>query len=245
MKKKRSIIIIIVAIAILVLAIVRTVMVHESIIEYNNVARAYNSLLVEYKLIDSDVKSISTLETVSIYEKHWLSAFKNIFNLKQINKEVEAIKYVKDIVEDEIKISDQITNPTTKWVEDRVKAIDCVTGTQPVSLSDNPDGLLGNVDGYKGCIYFTVEYIDSDLVSGDSIVDKGNAAGGTIEIYESKTSAINRNNYLSEFDNTVLNSGSHMVLGTMVVRTSHLLDAEKQKELTNQLCEELCFIDNE
>ena len=45
--------------------------------------------------------------------------------------------------------------------------------------------------------------------------------------------------YLSDYDNTILYSGSYALLGTMVIRVSHLLDNKGQYDITSEIVEAL------
>ena len=74
---------------------------------------------------------------------------------------------------------------------------------------------------------------------GDTIIDKGTDGGGAIEVYANVEDAESRNEYLAGFDGGVLASGSHIVVGTCVVRTSDELAASKQKELEAAVIEAL------
>ena len=58
----------------------------------------------------------------------------------------------------------------------------------------------------------------------------------TIRLIDNTTKTLEkRNNYLAAFDGTVLASGSHKVVGTVVVRTSNLLLASQQKLLESNI----------
>ena len=72
-------------------------------------------------------------------------------------------------------------------------------------------------------------------MKGDSIIAKGTDAGGAIEVYKTLEDALNRCDYLSQFDGTLLYSGSYTIVGTIVIRTSYKLTDEQQVELTNNI----------
>ena len=82
----------------------------------------------------------------------------------------------------------------------------------------------------------TLLYI-SDGYSG--IVGAGTDGGGAVEVYANVDDANKRNDYLAVFDGTILTSGSHDVVGTCVVRTSHLLTASQQKTLEGEIADSL------
>jgi len=112
-----------------------------------------------------------------------------------------------------------------------------------VTIENDPNGLLGKEGGYVSCIYFTVKDIPSASVKGNSIVEKGTDAGGAIEVYESLEYALNRCDYLSQFDGTLLYSGSYAIIGTMVVRTSYKLGNSEQVTLTNEITKLLTSVE--
>ena len=61
-----------------------------------------------------------------------------------------------------------------------------------------------------------------------------------MEVYSSLNDAEARNTYLAAFDTAgILNSGSHTILGTIVIRTSQKLTATQQNELTQAISNNL------
>ena len=140
---------------------------------------------------------------------------------------------------DEYRVVVQITNPSDEYVCKRLKSVVGITGVQFVTKTHDPNGLLDKEGGYSSCIYFSYKDVDQSEVNGASIVDKGTDAGGAVEIYSSLQDALNRCDYLSQFDGTLLYSGSYAVVGTMVVRTSYKLNDNQQVELTNDIVTKL------
>lgn len=141
--------------------------------------------------------------------------------------------------ENSVKQLKQITNPTSAFVEERLKEIDTITGVQSVTESNDPNGKLNKQGGYTASVYFSDNQVTAS-VEGADLVGKGNDAGGNVEVYKTKEDAEKRNTYLSAFDgNGLLNPGSHYVHGTMVVRTSQHLTASQQNELTNKIYQKL------
>jgi hypothetical protein len=78
-------------------------------------------------------------------------------------------------------------------------------------------------------------FVDQSSLVGVTVIDKGTSAGGSIEVYPTKKDAEKRNQYLPSFDGGRLASGSHIVIGTVVVRTSNELSATQQKVLENNI----------
>lgn len=64
-----------------------------------------------------------------------------------------------------------------------------------------------------------------------TIIDKGTDCGGSIEVYSTTEDANARNDYLAGFDGGIFASGSHTVVGIVLVRTSDELTASQQKEM--------------
>lgn len=140
-------------------------------------------------------------------------------------------------LENSIRQLEQITNPAESFVIERLKEIDGVEDLQAVTEDNDPNGNLNKAGGYTSTVYFTHSLVDKDSpeVIGDTVVEKGTLGGGAIEVYANEDDANKRNDYLSEFDGTLFNSGSHVVIGTIVIRTSDLLTASQQNELTEQI----------
>lgn len=83
-------------------------------------------------------------------------------------------------------------------------------------------------------------------LSGDytPVVDGGCDAGGAVEVYANAKDAIKRDEYLSSFDgNSILDPGSHKVVGTCVVRTSCHLAASQQNNMTSNVEQALIRLD--
>lgn len=133
----------------------------------------------------------------------------------------------------------QITNPNQRFVEERLKEVDTVTGVQSVTEANDPNGNLNKQGGYTASIYFTDSQV-TEAVEGADIVAKGTDAGGNIEVYKTAEEAQARNTYLSAFDGQgLLNPGAHYVYGTVVIRTSRHLTASQQAALTEKIYNKL------
>lgn len=146
-----------------------------------------------------------------------------------------------------VMVQKQITTPTDEFVLERLKRIDTIVSIGAVTSDNDPNGLLGTEGGYIGCIYFSDVRVDKSLLNlkpGQyDVISMGTVGGGAIEIYATVEDAASRNAYLSSYDNTTLHPGSHLVLGTMVVRTSSKLSHEQQNELVNQIISVLTELD--
>ena len=134
----------------------------------------------------------------------------------------------------------QITNPNEDFAIQRLKGIPNISGYQAVTEDHDPNGNLNKQGGYTSTVYFSTPLIDQSSVYGNDIVDKGTECGGAIEVYASEEDAEKRDSYLASFDGAgMLNSGSHKVLGTIVIRTSTKLTATQQNEFTNNITNKL------
>ena len=63
------------------------------------------------------------------------------------------------------------------------------------------------------------------------------------ETLKNTEDAENKNSYLGALDGGIFSSGSHRVLGTMVVRTSDDLMASQQETLTNAIVAAMTELD--
>lgn len=172
---------------------------------------------------------------------------------KKINTDIDysdqiaAVKKAQTNLENSIQSLKQITNPAESFVITRLQNVPGITGIQAVTEDNDPNGHLGKDGGYTASVYFTYYKVDQNEVatlgSGD-IVDKGNDGGGDIEVYANVDDANKRNDYLGSFDGVGLTSpGSHTVAGTCVIRTSDLLSASQQNELTQNIINALTAIE--
>lgn len=149
----------------------------------------------------------------------------------------------KSALEHSIKQMKQITNPSEDFVVLRLQGIEGISACQTVTEEHDPNGMLNKQGGYTAVVYFSSPWINQDEVYGNDIVEKGTECGGGIEVYASVDDAENRNAYLASFDGAgMLNPGSHTVLGTIVIRTSSLLTATQQNELTQVISSKLLEI---
>ena len=143
--------------------------------------------------------------------------------LKSLNEAYTALN-------NSVKQYELVNNPAESYVIKCLEKVEHVTGISAVTEDNDPNGHLGKAGGY---------WVNQANVIGDTIIDKGTDGGGAIEVYANVEDAESRNEYLAGFDGGVLASGSHIVVGTCVVRTSDKLAASKQKELEAAVIEAL------
>ncbi len=133
----------------------------------------------------------------------------------------------------------QITAPDKEFVIERLKQIDTIVGLAAVTEDHDPNKLLGKEGGYLSCLYFSDSRVDKtklDIPAGkNNVIDIGTIGGGSIEVFATAEDANARNDYLATFDETTLDPGSHIVVGTLVIRISSKLTIAQQEELTEQI----------
>lgn len=105
----------------------------------------------------------------------------------------------------------------------------------PVTEDNDPNGNLNKAGGYTSTVYFESQNVDQSEVYGKDLIDKGADAGGAIETYKTNKDATKRDAYLGAFDGGILSSGSHKVIGTVLVRASTKLTATQQNEFTQAI----------
>lgn len=153
---------------------------------------------------------------------------------------INNINEKKALLENSIKQMKQITNPSGDFIIQRLQGIENISAYQAVTEEHDPNGNLNKQGGYTSAIYFSSPLINQSEILGNDIVDKGTECGGCIEVYSSTDDANARNTYLAAFDTAgILNSGSHTVLGTIVIRTSPKLTATQQADLTQAISNKL------
>lgn len=139
--------------------------------------------------------------------------------------------------------TNQLVTPSQAFVEQGLATIPGVTGVQSVTETHDPNGKLNKTRGYISSTYFTYSGVDQSRIYGDDIVEKGNDGGGDVEVYRNASDANARNTYLSFFDGAgALSPGSHVVVGTCVIRTSDELTATQQNTLTQQIINALSVV---
>lgn len=122
--------------------------------------------------------------------------------------------------------------PTEEYVIDRLSRVPEVAFCDAATEENDPNGNLNKPGGYTSQVYFSSTYVSSGflMMPNMDIIGAGTDCGGSIEVYTTVEDAIAREAYLAVFDGTAFSSGSHKVVGTMVVRTSSQLSASDQIE---------------
>lgn len=216
---------------------------------------ADSQVLIDSKERPYDEKTIPALETaiadarasiVEIPEQKGNAEKINMLvndTMKKISyvKTNETLTAVKTNLENSIKIMKQVTSPSEAFIIERIKDIDTVTGYAGVTEDNDPNGMLNKPGGYTATVYFASSQIkEKDRMWLDgTIIENGTDGGGSIEVYTNEEDAQRRCEYLSQFDGTVTASGTHTIVGTVLVRISDQLTASQQKELETKIIQNL------
>lgn len=173
---------------------------------------------------------------------------KKIGKMGKYDSVIADLSTAKTNLQDSIDQLKQVTNPSGQFILQRLTGISNITALEAVSEGNDPNNKLGKQGGYTACIYFNSDLVDSSDVylSGDytPVVDGGCDAGGAVEVYANVKDAKKRDDYLSNFDgDSILDPGSHKIVGTCVVRTSCHLAASQQNAMTSNVEQALIRLD--
>lgn len=149
----------------------------------------------------------------------------------------------KENAEQSIERERLVTAHTEAYVIERLRAVDLVQDISAVTEDNDPNGNLNKQGGYTAQVFFSCPYANKENVYGDTLIEQGTDAGGSIEVYKTKEEATTREAYLAGFDGGLFASGSHKVIGTCLVRTSDEMTASHQKELEDKLIRSLTHLD--
>ncbi len=162
-------------------------------------------------------------------------------NAISYEKEIKAMDEVKKKLNDSIAQYKQVTNPSEDFVLSRLANVEEIIGMEPATEDNDPNNHLHKQGGYTSDIFFASSNLNQNKIYpyNGTILEKGTDAGGSVEVYETVDGAEQRNSYLASFDGTVFSSGYHMVIGTIVIRTSNELNATQQKDLAQAIVDAL------
>lgn len=182
--------------------------------------------------IDGISDSISILEIVQTLE---------VVDYSDVIKNFSE-KY--DALDKSIKQYALVNAPKEGYVIKCLEEVEHIVGIGAATEDNDPNGKMNKAGGYTAQVYFADDRL-STLGSdqGSSIIEKGTDGGGSIEVYTTEEDAIKRNDYLASFDGTIFSGGSHIVIGTVVVRISDDLTATKQKEMERSIIDKLTYVE--
>lgn len=93
-------------------------------------------------------------------------------------------------------------------------------------------------NGAAYVLVFDYDKVDNTKTAGITLEEKGNDAGGTIEVFLNKELAKERDATLSIIPTL---AGKHTLIGTVIIRTSAKLSSKEQRTLRNNILEQ--FLD--
>lgn len=207
------------------------------------IATAEELVVTEERPLDETLKpaledTISDAKTVEFKSPSMPSGIDNINaateKLKNISfdDKTQALKDAETALSNSIEQRKLVTAPSEAFVIERLRGIDGVGEISAVTEDNDPNGHLGKEGGYTSTVYFISPLVNQRDVYGTTVIEKGCNGGGAIEVYANEADAEKRNSYLSSFDGaTMFSSGSHKVVGTVLIRTSDKLPASQQKKL--------------
>lgn len=134
-------------------------------------------------------------------------------------------------LEDSIRRYSLVNAPSEEYVIECLKRVPNIIDIAAATEDNDPNGQLNKQGGYIAHVYFSSDLIDQGIFDETSVIENGTDCGGSIEVYSSIADVTRRNEYLSTFDGGVFASGSHVIVGTVLVRTSNELTASQQKAL--------------
>ena len=155
-------------------------------------------------------------------------------------------------LEDSIDLKVKITDPNAQSVISALKSVSGIISAEAATEDNDPFAMLGTEDGYTSCIFFGSDLVPAELpeeeaaeepdenAEGENSPEEEAAepeaeapkaltteAGGAIEVYESAELAESRDEALTK----TANADFHTVFGSMVIRLSPKLSADRQQEL--------------
>lgn len=198
-----------------------------------------NSVIPSLESVISEVKAVEfkAPDTPSKIEE--VNAITEELKAIDYTSSIDALVAAEKAVSDSIEQMKLVTNPSEAFVIERLQGIEGIGDISAVTEDNDPNGQLGKDGGYTATVYFTSPMVDQANVIGASVVEKGCDGGGAIEVYANADDANKREEYLSTFDGSILSSGSHEVVGTVLVRTSNNLTASQQDQLEASIIDAL------
>lgn len=149
----------------------------------------------------------------------------------------DAITSAQSALEQSIAQYALVNAPAEDYVVDCLSRVPGVIAVAAATEDTDDNNLLGKAGSYYARIVFSHEMVGNSSAQGASLVSKGTDCGGSIEVFNTVEDAEKRNIYLGAFDGTFIDSGSHTVIGTVLVRTSSKLKASQQQDLEAAIIE--------
>ncbi|MDD6459736.1 MAG: hypothetical protein PUF70_03525 [Absicoccus porci] len=152
---------------------------------------------------------------------------------KKIKSDIKAYK-------NSIKQLKQVTKPSQDFLLERAKTVDTITDVEAATEETDINNMMNKAGGYYAYIAMKSSLVTDSYYADQSPVEAGTDGGAVIEAFKTVKAAKARNEYLAAFDTAgMFNSGSHKVVGTLVIRTSSSLTASQQKQLEQAIIDKL------
>lgn len=124
------------------------------------------------------------------------------------------------------------SNYTVAYVMECLKHVPSITA---IEVDNTNHDEFSGLDSCLASIFFSSSLVNQEEVYGETVLEKGTAGGGSIDVFLNNEDALDRNEYLSRYDNTILQAGTHVVVDSLVIRLSIELDEESHKELFDNI----------
>lgn len=218
---------------------------------YNEAVHTFNDLAAKYneRVASVSVENVegfpAELGSLASADESWPAVALSLMrgnSVEKIASDTKTVDAASDVLRYDLAIVAAIDNPSASSVEQALDRVDGIDAMEATSADNDPNEMLGKEGGYSSCVYFTLDLL-ADQVQDAGPVAMGVDGGGAIEVFPALADAEARCDYLAEFDNSILESGSYALVGTMVVRTSRLLSADEQLRLTNAIVTALTDIE--
>jgi len=215
----------------------------EVLVESPLLLTEYEPIIISGNETEEQLKSMIENANASVKEMSNVT-IPDIPEIPVYSPELEALTEAQEEFDKSVKIQQQITKPSSSFVLLRVNEIDSVIDIVELTEETDKNNLMNKPGGYVGCVHFRDSQVPNPYGFYTTAVESGTEGGGAIEIFASKSDAEARNRYLASFDTAgYVRSGSHKVLGTMVIRTSDKLTATQQNDLTDKIIDVLTRLD--
>lgn len=198
---------------------------------------ALESAVSEAKASKVDIPEMPTTEDEINNASDQLNAIDYSAVLTDLSTAQEAL-------EKSIKQYTLVDAPEESYIIKCLQTVPGIVDISAVTEDNDPNGQLNKAGGYTAQVYFSSDLIDQSSVYGTTLIEKGTGCGGSIEVYSNVDDAVSRDAYLAAFDGGIFASGSHKVIGTVIVRTSDNLTTSQQKELEANIIAALTNIEN-
>ena len=146
--------------------------------------------------------------------------------------------------EKSVKQLKQVTNPKESFLIERAKEVDTITKVEAATEDTDSNKLMNKPGGYTSYVAMQSSMVGDSYYQEMGPVEAGCDGGAVIEAFPTAKDAKAREEYLATFDGSgMLASGSHTVVGTLLIRTSNELTATQQKELEENIINALIELD--